>query len=938
MPKIIPVDFNNDIIEAALKNEVLENTTLIFNSHSEISRAYFFIQNKYGFVENKLQLISEWEDSILESEYPILKEERRVISFYNSLSEESKRYFKISDYFQSIKFAYKFFNFWEEYTGNMLNDSILRKKFENENIFDQENQLQTYQFLKKIKNDYKLYINKMEFSDKIFQLEDVNIKKINSNLIFIDVNNFTKLQKHLIEKYTAKKFSVSIYFWGNERIFDKENLKIKSFQYKDLEDFSQKAIAIHIGDNENNSFNNFLENQEETQTEQLIDFNFEQSSYYHLLNTEYFDLGNSISFRTSPIFLFFSTLNSLLHNLIYEEDEKMYLIPIYSLINAIKEKRFAKYFLEEDSDEILISQTISFLSNLWDNDSLRYLDLQNTVLKHYKKKSAICDYIKKITGFIYAILSIKNIKDLCNFIGKNEPIEISKIVTEEEIKQYNYLELFYRILEDFSVIEEILQIRDWNKMFFSTKFKNKNIAISQGIIRLFLEYMKPKKSQIEYEKQDKKIKLTEFDKTDFTINKRIAILNLIESKIPSKKQNRFFWTESQRNFLELRTKDDISLDDKYKLYRLISLAKTTDLYTYNDAEENIEISSFVEELMLDVKNIKIIKSGKNYSYKNLIQTNLKSKGKIKINSDYKKDKKFYAFGFDKKYIEQPFSYYSLSMLLKNPFMFFLDNLKIKDIQVSDELYFSNKFLGILIHSVLNNNWQRIIEVHKSTQFSHNFIEFENKDNIVKSLKSYINNDQLYYFQTPHNFSSKYFDLIIKPLIIENSTYFFKKFAEVYDFNNKKIIVFAEKNETRGNSSEKIIFPKNEKLVTDIKVKVRADLQVESQNSKVIIDYKTGSGSEEQLLIYERYYYDNLENLKSAIFSFFKKKFDNKISEENREKKFEKLKTKVEEVISKIQSEGFAIPNKKYDSFDNKDLSRTDLYIKYGRQSWLNLQK
>ncbi len=930
MSKIKIIGFDKNIFEKAMFDENRENTTYIFNSQIEASKAQSFFQKKIGFTENQFLVLSEWEENILDSDYPILKEDRRLIAFYNSLSDENKRFFKISDYFQSVKFAYKFFNFWEEFAENLLNDSVLKIKFDNEYIFENENQMETFRMLKSIKNAYKIFINKKNFSDKIFQSEDFKITKIDSDLIFINIRNFTELQKKIVEEFEKQGFTAKIYFWGDDQVFNKSKLSLNSFSFKDLDNLSQKNISIYIGNNADNSFYDFLENG--NNSDFLIDFNLEESPYYHLLNSDSFDFGNSVSFRESPIFLFFTTLNSLLHDLIYEKNENQYLIPIYSLINAIKEKRFAKYFLEDNSDEYLIPDVISFLNNLWDDKSLRYLDLSNQVLKYFKRKSDICDYIKNITGLLYSILSIKNIKDFCDFIGKNEPIEIEKIITEDEIKKYNFLELFYRALADFSVIEDIIEIKNRDKMFHPSKFKDKNIAVSQGIIRLFLEYLKSKNSRVEYHKNEKKIKISQFDKTDYVFRKNIAILNLIESNLPSKRQNRFFWTEYQRGKLGLKTIEDISLENKYRLYQMISLANSSHLYTYNDPEENIEISSFVEELRLDVAGIKIFKNTKNYSYRKLVETNFLSNGKIKINPDYKTDKKFYSFEFDEHIFEQSFSYYSLQMLMKNPFMFFLNKLKINEIEVTDEQYFSNKFLGILIHSVLNNNWQRILEAHNSATFKHDFTLFENNGNIEKSLKSYIENNPFYYFQIPHNFSARYFDLIIKPIIIENSTFFFKKFGEKFNFNNELITVFSEKNDEHQKSSEKIIFPKNDGLTSDIKIKVRADLRVESKNNKVIIDYKTGLGSDDQLLIYERYYYDNFENLKSAIFSFFEKKFNNEIESKNREKKFNKLREKLEETFLTIKSDGFSIPTKSYNSFDSEDLSRTDIFKKYGRQS------
>jgi len=112
----------------------------------------------------------------------------------------------------------------------------------------------------------------------------------------------------------------------------------------------------------------------------------------------------------------------------------------------------------------------------------------------------------------------------------------------------------------------------------------------------------------------------------------------------------------------------------------------------------------------------------------------------------------------------------------------------------------------------------------------------------------------YNYQIPHDFTSVYFDEIVKPDIRNGIIVFFKQLASL-GFGRKDIKVFPEYTEA-GKREYKTLFQAGQNsLGLPVRIRGRADLRIHTADDRFhIFDYKTGASDDEQLILYELYYY------------------------------------------------------------------------------------
>ena len=77
--------------------------------------------------------MEEMKELLFISDKPLLKEEKRTLAFYASLTEKDKEFFRINNYFQSIELAQHFFDLWEEFNDELVNENINKERFETYN-------------------------------------------------------------------------------------------------------------------------------------------------------------------------------------------------------------------------------------------------------------------------------------------------------------------------------------------------------------------------------------------------------------------------------------------------------------------------------------------------------------------------------------------------------------------------------------------------------------------------------------------------------------------------------------------------------------------------------------------------------------------------------------------------------------------------------------
>lgn len=901
MIKHIPL--NQNILQTALNELDSEKCLLLFptrKSKQETLRMYLPI---WDFSEHKFLTMDEWKDELFHSKLPILKEEKRTLMFYNALTKENKDFFRIKTYFQSIELANNFFNFWEEINEEMTSQDdikeILFSKYTANNW-----QLNSFEQLLQIKEQYYELLQKMQFTDTIF-LRDFNEFDFELNfdkLIVVNQFYFTKLEKNILHKFDD---NLLIYLQIPPEFYDEDELAIKEdLDASILRSVLKTKIKIIKSTEQFQMIGNLLSTIDLQQKNTIIDFKFNSRSYAEFLSREYYSISNTLPFSGTSLFRFFQTLQELLHSIVWEGTP--FLLSLQELLNAALSDDFIEIFEENKTKR---EQIRAFLFKCIDND-IQYLDLDY----FSKRGTEFKEVFEKIFKLLIELRKINNIASLIDFIEKQ--VDIESLAVRENNKT-DILKVFYELLSDFASIEQIELIANWKNIFQHN--------ISANLWQLFLDYMKPKQIKYTLENQsDNRVQITSLQDTRNLHFKNVYVLNAIEGILPAAKHTQFLFSENQRKKLSLKTYEDIKLRDKYYFYRLLATSNNVTVFTRCNLEENIEISSFIEELKL-YDLIEEIELPKINLYQQIFDSLLKKNDHPLPIQDEISDE-FFSIPFDKsdlKNNELNLSFYKWEKLKKDPFAFYLEfmvDLKKRDPIISQD--FSYKLIGTISHSIFTMIWERLIEVYHGSKLHHNFI-FNTKQYIDQAIEHFVKYKMKYI--SPHNYSENYFKNIFIPILKDGIANFFYRLHNDLKFTDEFITVFPE----TGRTEQKQFFKLDE---IEIYLRGKADLRIHSaDNIPHIFDYKTGSINSgkikrynEQLQFYEfiSYLIDSPEieqKLQSHLF-FVEQKIMTDIF-----KRID-LKDVIKVALQNIIDNGFTLADKK-DTYEDIEITRRDLKMK-----------
>nr|HPR18537.1 PD-(D/E)XK nuclease family protein [Candidatus Cloacimonadota bacterium] len=373
--------------------------------------------------------------------------------------------------------------------------------------------------------------------------------------------------------------------------------------------------------------------------------------------------------------------------------------------------------------------------------------------------------------------------------------------------------------------------------------------------------------------------------------------------------------------LGLKTYEDITLRDKYYFYRLLCNCRKAVIFTRSNQEEDVEISSFLEELKLH--DLVQEETPLHFAelHKQLFGKLLNSAERT-IPSPKNLPENFFAFPFDPAdFPNQKFdlNFYSWEKLKNNPFEFYLKQLNSEPVRKSEiETDFSGKLIGNITHEVINDVFKRLTEVYHSNRFQHNFV-WNTKLYVQQAIEHYTQFERNFKYLSPHNFSENYFRHIFLPLLADGIENFFYRLHNDFQFSEKTITVLPES----GASLERDFIRWHD---LEICLKGRPDLRIHTEEKKYIFDFKTGVYSrqknyEEQLQFYEEIYYlidhpNRAEEIASYLFFVEQKEM------KKPDKRID-MKESITNVLENILENGFAVTDKP-GNFEETDITRRDL--------------
>jgi len=943
-------NLSENIISKVLQEQPTEKSVFLFPNESSKQKAQKEFQQKWNFSQTLFLTMEELKDLVFISRFPILKEEKRALAFYGSLSVNDKKFFRINNYFQSIEIAQNLFDLWEEFNEELIDeDKINPEKFSDYGAEFSEWQEKTFSRLKSIKTNFKKYLDNKGFNDIIFLYKPAQLNFYHFNnfkrLVIVNQFYYTKLEKKIIKELAESGKDISIYFQLPESLVDKANLNVASFSFQDLEKYDSKNITIVESKNDFTMIFSLLEQIKRNRINQVVDISFNNKSYSKLLSLSGFHLSTKQSFVQTSIYKFLSTLLDLVDNLIFKKTDREYLLPIQSIPDAALCENFYNYFYSETDDQekiILQEQTLDFLYSLIEND-YKYIDLNGTFFNLIPKHHAR-DFIQSALDLLKKMLAINNISEFISFFTEN--LNIETIYTEKELLYSNINEIFFQSLSDFGSIEKMKLVDNWGDYFGYDKSLERDISVSAGILQLFLNYIKFRSINYSYEQPNaSRIGVTNLEDTRNIQYENIAILNLLEGVLPSAHKIPFLFTEKQRKILKLKTYDDVKLREKYYFFRLILNAKNVVLFTQKNINQNIEVSSFVEEIKLSDSQNRITHLEVEDKYYRDVYSQFLNSSNYQVSKETAQKPNFYAIPLEKTK-EFPSSnldltHYALQDFKDNAFSFFLRHIcDINERTKEVEADYSTKLIGIIVHDIINEMWQHIIHEQNAPIFGYDFSAINEK--LVDSSIMKILSKQNFYFKLPHNYTTAYFEEIILPVIKQGVMSFFR-FLDTSGFSKEKIVVIPEKE--YGSLEEikyKLLIPaESNPLNINIKIRGRADLRIELPETKqyYIFDYKTGGLNENQLIAYELFYYllekpELVDQVSSYFFqvlnqeekelrAYFKSK-RKKVTE--KKEIFDLFKEGILDAASFIADYGYSLPEQRSKLGKMPEITRKDLFL------------
>ncbi len=833
--RFIFVDFKEDILKKVARENSEENTIFILPSHLSKRELKKIFQTYYGIRDVLFVTMEELKEMFFETDKPIVKEDKRMLFFYSVLYQEDKNFFHISDYFSAIPFIRDFFSYYTDlYEGNITQNDVFDLLLSSPgDIFPQ---LKTLKTIARIRQRYKTILKRNGYTDSIFLYNTENIIRKTNYQKAVVVNQFyyTSLEKTLLDIFPQ----TILYLQLPEEIYDKKNMRLS-------DKFNTEYIKIpndikYFQTNDKTAMYAKMFSDLKDEAAFIVDLDIANFQYKNLLNDMVFSSGANF-IKNTRLYDFLCILNDVISSI------KNNLFSLKSIANALLSDVFVRYFdfKKEDIEKILI---VIYELN---EKEIKFID--KNFIERLEIQKDLKDILIEVLAFFEKIIKIKNLKEFIFLFSSD--IKIVNIGFEKE----EVSEVFYQSLYDIFTLRELFEkpeidIIDTEPVAF--------------FMKLLLNHLRYKTFSAKTE--EKRYFFTSLLDTRNLTFSNIHICNLQNGILPSSPKTSIFLNENQRQKLNLLTYNDLRLREKYYLYRLIASCQKVRLYSYIDMENNIEPSSFVEDLIAHFPEKKIKYEIADFTYKDFFKPIINSESEISVNSyEVLSDSDFFMFESDLK--DNIYLSHSKFLQLKYaPFVYYLKHkLNIPFYQTDFSEQYSAAFIGNFVHKVFSEVFKRIKYLYKNPDeklvYNKEIYGKPAFEKVYQNIK-----DQKY--KKNYNEADIYFDTFFKKFLLDSiSNFIYLIFKKI---EGSKNIKYIPENEKRGKPEYKYL-----DTIDNIKIFITgySDLRIETYKKNYIYDYKTSSVSsfnkiKAQLEFYEYYYYHNIvKEIESAFYFVFDEK-------------------------------------------------------------------
>lgn len=938
MPSFKTVGFDQDIISAAL-GEISLRTVLVFptkRSATTAERAYF---PNWQFEDLSFTSMDELKSSLLLPPASQLQDDKRLLCLYRCLSPEDKDFFHINEYADIIGWGQQFFRFFDDLAEELIDPLSLAGLADSGSFYLQHWQEQHIDSILGIRERYRELVQKLGFTDKLFSglEEDIFIPWSGYQIIFVNQYYYSVLERELIKALEAAGNRILILWQGPLDSFDFKALQARDLKLEDIfssGEYRARELRIIETDNPDQMIMDFLlysKDLESGPRRALLDSGYTGKYYSKLIKPRVLNPGGKLKLSES---FFFQLLLNLLEDLKSQKGSvKQSYVPIQNLLDHLADQRFAEYFCAD-----IIPAVRDDLLYLAAHDFI-YLDLELRFFDTYVDKhdfGALKSFLSSYFGLLKTLGEIGSIEELADLFATRLPL--ASLLSEAEMQYSDAPVKIYERLANFRSISTIGLISDLSELFGPGPLEQ---AI--GLLELLVQSLQTAFIRLQTAQSEE----SQFELSNLLDSRNLSWdetvwFHVNEGMLPSNPEPVWLLNETQRKLLGLKTYEDIRRWERYYFFRLILVSKASRLYCYRIPEQDVEPGSFITELQEISARAgysgPAIKTSKPKASLNLIYHSLQELSGAKQSLDQ------LSFGFDKDNPDQFFvipcapetdfgaehilnsSYYKLKQMLESPYLWYIRFLKgISEPVTEIKETLSRKLFGSIIHSYLSLLLGMVSGSHKSP--SELDKRLQDRDFLWLQLSTLLE-DPLLRYKLPQNYNWDFLRDIIADCIIDTIQWFFRDYLPALVRGQAFTLIPETDSMTEEEKKpRKLLELQYQGQIYSLCIRGKVDLRVETAAENFIIDFKTGEGKKEQLIIYEWVYYLLLDALGDKSLS---SQICNILQQESKPadidvKQREAYKEKLYLGLSTIFKTGFGLSTKTTDRSQYPAITRADLY-------------
>lgn len=950
MRKTVCIPFCVDLIDTALQ-QVADPSILVFPSRISAAMAQQRFQESWQLQDCSFLAMEEFKQNLLLPPGPVVGDDKRLLCLWQAMDEADREYFHLNNYFDIVEWGNHFFQFFAELCDELVSAELLQT-LNDSGTFNLLAWQDSYiQRVLAIRERYKTLLGSKGFSDPIFYqtVSNLHIPWQGCRLVFVNQYYYSKLEKAIISALEQAGNEIVIISQTVGEEIDATALHPPKIDLSKLTaaDVCTRDISVIECENADQMVLAFLARQSPAikvpeGSAVIVDGRFEQEHYKFLFNPEHYEFSLSQSMVSTSVYRFLHTLQK--HLSAQNSTLEQSFLPLRLILDACSQDEFIHYYHPEwtSAEKTALLEEIKLLL---DQDIL-YVDTDSSVLGFFAKKSSF-PLLSPILTAHFALLErlsrISSPRELVDFVDNDQGLRIRQMCGATELQYSNILDQFYERLANFASLDQLEIVSAWNGLFGS-----EGIALAAAVLQLFLESLAS--ARIRYN-------TTQTAQPPFEISKLLDLRNLsyetvvffhaIEGEIPSNPGSVWLLNETQRGKLGLKSYPDLRERERYYFLRMILSSSHSYLYTYRNQDKDIEPGSFVTELIhasqqgkLAGQTVKVDCLAPQISslYQSRLLADKPRQEAIPgladpavCRIDKKDPASFFAIpcspeaDFSGTH-EVNASYYSLSWLKKNPFVWYLEHLhrlKMTDLRPRETI--SRKLFGAILHGYLSQILQSLVGRHANLdKLQGTFLNPSKLRGILNELLA----KSIYLYKIPQNYNHAFLLSIISDCLVDSIQQFYLEFL-LPNLQNTPFELLPEEEEMKADEKKhKELVSLNHKGIRySIGIRGKADLRIECPRENIIVDFKTGAYDSDQLIFYEWFYY-LLENdysgkaLNSTFWMILKQAPEGKpITEAMRELWRDEMK----QALAGCLESGFTLGKTARDRIELAGITRADLF-------------